>query len=1308
MNKQLIHQEFALRWMRLVSLSFIIFHLSFSASAQMQVEYWFDSDPGLGRATQTSTQVDDEGMVRIDASTVNLASGIHLMGIRSYDAATLQFGPTLTKTVVVKRPEDVASVTRLEYFWDSDPGIGQGTAVVITPGEELDLQDLQLSTSGLSAGVHTLYVRSFGGNGWSPTLSQQVLVSREPLLVTFLEYFWDEDPGLGKGTPLPVVAAGELSLDDVEFSTAELSAGLHHLGVRALSGDRWSPTVYLDTYVPMRSDAVVAKGEYFWDNDPGYGAGTPLQITPGQEVSIDALGISTEQVSSGRHQLFVRYRGEMGWSPTLCNEVIVMPETKVLSAEYFWNEDPGYGHGTPVDLTPGEEVTLDALGIPTTDIHGDALFFIRYRGTFGWSSTMCYRILVDAEGNYTLNAEAETSIDTRNYQSLSDAFSDFADRGVGNDIILTLPTANTDYVLDASAVEVQQQLAAISESIGSVSTLREGKTIGFKAAEGSGNTLTVTTTDEGLPTVLNLFSHTWTENVTLTINGTAYDFSAWAKAPRCEELCPGEPTADVSISAPAEGLTVSFTAQPHEGTTLHGFAVGTLASLPSVAITNSGSKTDSVAYHVALTGSDGEELAAYTYYIYVRASVTAQSFSGMQPAAGSSLNPVDTQLKWNSVPGAEGYRLTITDTTGDEPVTVLDGSPVKSTSYTLTVESGHSYEWQVVAVGPCDELTSPLMTLEGRLLPDLGVTAITLPEAAEAGNTITVVATITNQGEGATTEESWTDRLYYVIDSDDFAQAVTASDVKHTGNLTAGGSYQVTFQMTVPQQETGTLRVFVATDVAAKVMEASDDNNRMLSATTATLSPFYMNATDLAALRLLYNNFGGSQWNGTPWNIESELIQPGNWSGVTFDTEGRVTAVNLQGRGLTGSLSVPYAATLSQLKTLNLSRNALTGDPSQFVTAETMPALTTLNLSYNLIDELSSPLPATVTSLNMGYQHRLYGSNSCVGLDGLQTRVLRIGSNMVVRLPQAMLYSHAEQTFSSHPQLYVYSADLSTRYGTLNWSNTYETYSYAANGWQQTMTQDADVLLMPADAAALHHSVLPAQMHFTRGDANLSGLVDVNDVQRTLNYVLNQNNSSTFGLWAANTFTEEETETLINIQDIVCTVNIVLDNEGIYESLSRRKRAQARANNQFSVDGKQLVLDAADEVAAFTVELTGVKASQLRLLLNRTQWQMQTRDTEQGVRLVVFSPIGQTLPVGVTSLIKLSTEGSWLVAVDATNAEAEPIVTGIGSGIPTGIVVLPSGDESGEAVYDLQGRKRDSNSQLRKGIYIKNGKKVKK
>ena len=860
MNRQLIHQKFALRWMRLVSLSFIIFHLSFSASAQTRVEWFFDQDPGMGRAQQALVNADGEGNVEFAPSTVGLSAGHHLLGVRIVNTDAEQktsYGPTLLQDVLVPHTDGSQLVTRVEYFWDEDPGMGKGTALSLVAGAEVNLDNIEIPVEGLSNGAHLLGIRAYGNHGWGPTLTQQVVVMHEPLKVTFVEYFWDDDPGWGKGIPLPVVAANELDLNDLEFSTAELSAGLHQLGIRARSGDKWSPTVYVETSVPLRTrDAIVQQGEYFWDEDPGYGQGTPISMTPAQEVSIDAMGITTDQLSSGRHQLFVRYRGTMGWSPTLSSEVIVMPETKVLGAEYFWNEDPGFGHGTPVDITPGEEVSLNALGIPTTDIHGDALFFIRYRGPYGWSPTLCYRILVDAEGNYTLNALAETSIDTRNYQSLADAMTDFADRGVGNDIVLTLPTTNTDYVLDGSPVEVLEQLAAISESIGNVSTLREGKTIGFKAAEGSGNTLTVTTTDEGLPTVLNLFSHTWTENVALTINGTPYDFSAWAKAPRYEELCPAEPTTALSISAPAEGMTVSFTAQPHEGTTLHGFAVGTLASIPSVTIANSGSKTDSVAYRAVLAGSDGKELATYTYYIYVRPSVAAQSFSGLQPVAGSSLNPVATQLKWNAVPGAEGYRLTITDTTGNEPVTVLDGSSVESTNYMLTVESGHHYEWQVVAVGPCDELTSPLMTLEGRLLPDLAVTAITLPEAAEAGNTVTVVATITNQGEGATVENTWTDRLYYVIDSNDFAQAVTASDVKHTGNLAAGESYQATFQLTVPQQDTGTLRVFVATDVAAKVMETDDDNNRTLSATAATLSPFYVNAADLAALRQLYNSSG--------------------------------------------------------------------------------------------------------------------------------------------------------------------------------------------------------------------------------------------------------------------------------------------------------------------------------------------------------------------------------------------------------------------------------------------------------------------
>ena len=1233
--------------MTVISLSFIIFHLSFSrVAAQTQVEYWIDQDPGLGKAVKATATIDGEGNFDLDVPTGSLSAGHHLLGVRAYNTAdaSTSFGPTMLQHFYVPRSDGSENITRVEYFWDEDPGMGHGTPVAITPGQEVSLNNLELSTATLAPGTHLLGIRAYGNEGWGPAILQTVVVPRRgsDQFISYVEYFWDEDPGMGHGTPIAITPGTEVDIENLEFSTAGLSSGLHYLGVRSFGSDGWSPTVSMETYVPLRpQDAVVS------------------------------------------------------------------------NAEYFWNNDPGFGQGTPVSITSGKEVTLDALGIPTTDIHGDALFFIRYRGPFGWSPTLCYKILVDAEGNYTLNAQAETSIDTRNYQSLPDAFSDFADRGVGNNITLTLPTTNTEYALDATTDEVLAQVEAISQSIDRVSTLREAKTIGFKAAASSGNTLSVTTTDEGLPAVLDLFSRTWLENVTLTINGTAYDFSSFAQAPRYEELCADEETLPVSIAAPASNLSVSFTAQPHEDTVLSGFPAEATAALPVMTLSNSGAKTDSLAWHVALTDANGTEMAAYTYYIYVRPRVGSQTFAGMLPADGSSLDPGTVTLRWNAVPAAEGYRLTVTDTTGDEPAVVLDAISVETTTYPLTIETGHHYQWQVVAVGPCDELQSPAMTLETRLLPDLAVTAIALPEAAEAGNTITVTATVKNLGEGATTEGSWIDRLYYVIDSEDFAQAVQAAELTHSGNLVANATYDVTFQLKVPQNDNGSLRVFVETDAKAKVMETDDTNNRTLSA-AATLKPFYMNAEDLAALRLLYTNYGGEAWNGTSWNTASTLITPDNWSGVTFDTEGHVTAINLQGRGLSGSLSVPYAAMLSQLKTLNLSRNALTGDPSVLVNTTTMPALTTLDLSYNQIDELSASLPTTITSLNMGYQHRRYGNNSVLpGLDGLGTRVLNIGNGMTVSLPQPMLYSHSAQTFSTHPQLYVYSTNLGTRYGTLNWSNTYETYSYAAGSWQQTQEQDADVLLMPADGTTLHHSVLPAQMHFTRGDANLTGLVDVNDVQRTLNYVIDQNNSSTFGFWAANTFTEDETSLVINIQDIVSTVNIVLANEGIEEVAARRLRTPRHdslqvANNTLHVDGRVLTLTATQEIAALDVELAGVKASQLRLLLSSRQWQMQTRDTQRGVRLMLFSPTGQSLTEGDTQLLRLSADGVWPVAADASDPEALHVAVGVSEGTTTGIDLLQwDGDGS---VYDLQGRKvsTDSTTPLRKGIYIQNGKKVKK
>lgn len=869
---------------------------------------------------------------------------------------------------------------------------------------------------------------------------------------------------------------------------------------------------------------------------------------------------------------------------------------------------------------------------------------------------MAYPVMVDAEGNYTLNANAVTSMETRNYQSLIDVVDDFSDRGVGNNITLTLPTTNTDYQLDATTDGKLAQLAAISESIQRVSTFREGKSIGFKATEDSGNTLTVTTTDEGLPTVLEFFARTWLENVTLTINGQAYDFSSWATTPHCEEVCSGVETTAVSINVPMTGMTVSLTSQPYNGTALSGFTTETSTTLPAMTIENSSTKVDSVAYRVALSDGQGTEISSFTYYIYVRPRVGNLQFSGTLPVMGSSLDPGKTTLKWNAVPAAESYRLTVTD--ADD--IIVDGFPVETdkTSHELTVISGQHYKWQVVAIGPCDELVSPAMTFEGRLLPDLTVTAIVLPEAAEAGNTITVTATVTNQGEGATTENQWTDRLYYVLNSNDFQQAVQAVEVTHTGNLAVGAHYDVSFTMQVPYLEDGQLYVFVETDVTGKAMETNDDNNRLCSSAPAQLQPFYMNTTDLAALRQLYTDFGGDQWNGTKWNTASELITEGNWSGITFNSEGRVTAINLQGRGLKGTLTGETALTLPLLRTLNLSHNALTGDVTPFV--ESL-SLISLNLSYNSISNISAALPTSISTLNVTNQ----SLPDTVDFDLIRM----MDDDFLSQLPTIVRYNHKNRNYDSDVKLKCVSGS-----GNFNLIRSDGTTSITSASSVVYKGVSGATLSASLQSGLATGSTFQMTFSFPQGDATFNGETDILDLQATINFMFNRWNGRLFNYAAANLYPDE----IINIQDAIRLVDVIINepwDDGpdgpdipIHFNVISSRSASADAQARLFVDGNMLKLSTTVPITAMDIVLSDCSDVSDTGGMTTSGLSFNTKRTDSSLRLIAYSFNDGMLPVGETTLCHISSDNPRILCAKLSDAEANEVTVAIND-ISTGIDV---------------------------------------
>ena len=1324
MNSQHIHQQaLALGWMRLIVFLFIISHLSFSASAQAQLEYWFDQDPGLGRATVAQGAVADaEGNVTFEAPTAGLAVGSHLMGVRSIntnDKGTY-YGPTLLHTVLVPHEQSEASVSCIEYYWDNDPGRGKACIVNVSPGDEVNLDDLKIPTDGLAPGIHLLGLRAFGNCGWGPTMLQEVRIpvnkagvnitlleyfwgddpgyglgipiaftpdkevnltdleissdglnggiyqlglrvfgndgwgptliqevqvptDKANILVKLVEYFWDNDPGYSKGIPIAFAANREVSIENLELPTDGLDAGTHVLGIRAYGNVGWTPTVSSEIYIaPDPAKLIVSQAEYFWDNDPGYGQGTPISITEGQSISVESLGIPTDNLTPGDHQLFVRYRGPQGWSPTLCSDVRVLGETPTISAaEYFWNDDPGYGQGIPLNIEPGQMVTINDVGIPSFDVHGDATLFIRYRGTTGWSPTVAYVIMVDAEGHYTLNAAAETSMENRNYQSFTDALDDFADRGVGNDITLELTTTNNDYALDATTDERIAQLTTITAQIKKDNTTRHQKAIGFTANEGSGNTVTVTTTAEGLPAVVAFFAQTSWQNVSLTINGTVYDFTPASQ--RMDETCSDNETAPVALSAISSAVRTTWTAQPHEGTMLSGFVAEGTGDLTAMTIVNSGTKTDSLAYQVTLADTEGNELCTYLYYIYVHPRVGNQTFSSLLPKDDSSLDPGEVTLRWNAIGGVEGgYRVDITETdNAEEPSASNNSYTTTETSLKLTVKSGYTYIWTVTAMGSCDELTSTPQTYKGRLLPDFVVEDITLSEGAEAGNTITIKAIVKNQGEGDAIEGSWIDRLYYIIDSEDFAKAVQAAEATHDGNLAVGDSYEVIFTMKVPYLESGNLRVFVETDVTSAVMETNDNNNRTLSTASATLQPFYMNAADLAVLRQLYSDFDGSNWNGTRWNTASELITENNWSGVTFNTEGRVTAINLKGRGLKGTLSAATTLYLPALTSLNLSHNALTGDVTPFVTTE---GLTSLDVSYNQISDVSAPLPSTISSLNISNQ-------VLTDVTDFDLATM-IDDTFLDQLPTIVRYDHKSQNYMTDVKLRCVTANGNF---VLNRSNGETTVSPVSSSLvYKGMT--GDMLSVSSESGLASGTTFRMTFTFPQGDATFNGVTDILDLQATINYMFFKWNGRLFNYAAVNLYPDES----INIQDAIRLIDVLI-NEPWYDKPeivlhAPLKSRQTKVPARLFVDGNLLKLSTTKPVAALDIVLSDCDVISDLSEITSAGLTYNTRQTETSHRLIAYSFNGGTLPVGETTLCRLEGDTPCILRAKLSDVDANEVI----------------------------------------------------
>ena len=1091
-----------------------------------------------------------------------------------------------------------------------------------------------------------------------------------------MEYHWVTSNGALPAVTQMVSADAEGNVN-FDIPANNIPCGANYIVIRTKKCDangmaHYSPA--LIKRVNRRPSVGVVAMEYYWDVDPGYGKATPIAITPGLDVAVDTHISVPKEMSNGSHRLVVRAKTEQGWSPVLDRMVTHRRNAvnKIVRVEYFWDVDPGYGKGIELPFTAdGDSVSINAEVVPTDSLSGAHHLFVRALSEEGQWSPVCEQTInVGIEGSFTLNETLSEGTE-RNFISITELFEKLLTDDLRDDIDVAVRDGATfEYnATDTAALALATAARAKIEQF--------GKYITFNASADSVTTLAFTAAEADKNAMMGLLSSFRNENVVITLNGVAYDFNTLNN--RKEDICSGDSSEmlDFTSITTDENVSVAWAMKPHADMVVEGYQERGTGNLPAMTLINHKTVMDYVDYDLALlNGSDTVVVKNYRINVYTR--VSEKSYTSMTPQNGASVDPISQKLSWNSILGANSYRLYITKrltaevdsgVVTDSVVTIAD---VTTTSYTLNVESGYTYDWKVTAYGRCDSLQSVENRFIGRLLSDLSVNFVEVPEYGFSGAPFSISAVVTNNGEGAATESSWNDELYWSTSSSNIASATKLATVTHTGNVAVGESYTVTFDATMPEIDEGKIYLFVATDVNNDVMELNDKNNSVVS-TAIDCEPFIMSAEAHAGLTAFYNTLDGDNWTKNKWNLESDNITSENYPGVTFNANGEPTAIALENSGIVGDVT-EMTFDLPQLLTLNLAKNALTGDVTAM--ANSLPSLTTLNLAYNRLTGMSGVLPRSITSLNLTNQFRT-SNGLFVSMDNLTPVKVMIGEivdelkdRMVGSCHAIELYDHNNANFGYNPSYGVYNIDANgkgSRYGSVNYTNITDNYRYSAGGLNyKDYNFEQDKLLMLTDNNPwTNGSAYPVIISWKPGDSNMDAITDVLDVQNTLNELLGRRDTYNYGFnYAAADLNSDD---IYNILDVVKAVNIVLESQyataGQANSLMSGDVKLASAT--VFADGNMIVLNALEDVAAIDVTLSGVTSKQIRQKLSKSDFQVQTRDIDGGVRIVIFSPNGEVIPAGETVLFTMSNYGvpTSIKCADANANELNAKVSGEASSV---------------------------------------------
>ena len=135
------------------------------------------------------------------------------------------------------------------------------------------------------------------------------------------------------------------------------------------------------------------QAEYFFDSDPGYGNGIKMNFNPSSSIKL-STNIYTGLLDKGFHTFFYRFKDDsLGWGNTYSRHVFInQTQDKLQQAEYFFDEDPGFGKGIKFTFSSADNIVLAAnlyTGLIQPGFH---TLYYRFKDEDSWGHTFCYNI----------------------------------------------------------------------------------------------------------------------------------------------------------------------------------------------------------------------------------------------------------------------------------------------------------------------------------------------------------------------------------------------------------------------------------------------------------------------------------------------------------------------------------------------------------------------------------------------------------------------------------------------------------------------------------------------------------------------------------------------------------------------------------------------------------------------------------------------------------------------------------------------------------------------------------------------------